>query len=701
MRLRDTIDNGCGLTLHVGADGRYDIADRATGWRFGGDIGGVRNLRTAPGSDKAGAYREIAFDFTGPKGARRRGAIRLYRDRPVALFELRFVDPGALDESFPSLARYPRGLSHLTYTGVFGRYSFTQFGADGPWAFFDDSANAFILSPASHFMNAALSHGPGGALRSGLIATDRTIPAGFVHRTALTVAPGINRAFENWGTFLTDLAGKKRPANDDGPGLKYLGYWTDHGARYYYKPAQGADFPTTLLRVRDAFREAGLGLGYIQLDSWFYRKGRKGEWRSRDWMGGGTYLYEAAPNLFPGGLPAFGRKLGVPLVTHNRWIDPRSPYRKRYKMSGNVTTDPALWRRWMRYLKASGVAIYEQDWFSKLAFPERNLADGEAFMDGMAEAARREGIALQYCMALPRHFLQGTRYGNLTTIRPSGDRLRPHHWRSFLFNGRLCSALGAWPWTDVFKSPETEHLLLATLSAGMVGVGDTLGRFDWANLRRAARVDGVIVKPDTPLTPLDRTYVARAKSSAAPIVATARSEHGALVTTYVFAFGGRAAVTPAELGYNAPVYCLDGLGDRGQFLRPAEAMRLGGGTAFRIIAPVGPSGIAFLGDSGKFASTGRQRIAGLADNGTLWARIVLARGETTVRLHGWARKRPFFAAKGGAIENFCYDSASRRFAFDLTAKDGAAPDIAGSATRKSPRFAISAGGTRGNGRAPE
>ena len=40
---------------------------------------------------------------------------------------------------------------------------------------------------------------------------------------------------------------------------------------------------------------------------------------------------------------------------------------------------------------------------------------------------------------------------------------------------RLASALGEWPWTDVFMSSETSNLLLSTLSASMVGVGDALG----------------------------------------------------------------------------------------------------------------------------------------------------------------------------------------------------------------------------------
>lgn len=86
-------------------------------------------------------------------------------------------------------------------------------------------------------------------------------------------------------------------------------------------------------------------------------------------------------------------------------------------------------------------------------------------------------MALQYCMPLPRHFLQGTRYSNLRTILVSGDRFERSHWMWFLFNGRLASALGIWPWSDVFMSSETSNLLLSVLSASMVGVGDAIGSF--------------------------------------------------------------------------------------------------------------------------------------------------------------------------------------------------------------------------------
>ena len=44
-----------------------------------------------------------------------------------------------------------------------------------------------------------------------------------------------------------------------------------------------------------------------------------------------------APALFPRGLRAFQRRLGLPLITHARWIDAHSPYRRRYAMSRNVS----------------------------------------------------------------------------------------------------------------------------------------------------------------------------------------------------------------------------------------------------------------------------------------------------------------------------------------------------------------------------
>jgi hypothetical protein len=671
-----SVTNETGLSLNMGTRGRFEIADRKRSWTFSGPVGGpLVDLSAGRGRDRAGSFREISFAFAGPKRAARRGAIKLYDRREVVLFQQEFIDPGTTAEVFPSLSQYPPKLHHLTYTGIFGGFSFSRFGADGPWAFFDDRGNAFIISAASHFMNGFLSRGSRGQLRCGIVANTQQIPAGFVATAVLAMASGVNQAFENWGRFLTDLAGKKRPANDADIGLKYLGYWTDHGAHYYYRTAPGLDYVGTLLKVRDEFGAANQRLGYLQLDSWFYPKGRRGDWHTvRD----GTYLYEAAPKLFPDGLRAFQKKLGLPLITHNRWLDRQSPYRKKFAISGNVAVDPALWRRWMRYLHASGVRIYEQDWLSGPAQPQRTLDAGDRFMDLMANAAGDEGMSMQYCMPLPRHFLQSSKYSNLTTIRPSGDRLKEQHWRSFLFNGRLATALGVWPWTDVFKSSETANLLLATLSGGMVGIGDAIGKIDWNSLRRAVRADGVLVKPDKPLTPLDQSYIACAKDPSAPIVAVARTDHEGWITSYLFAFGGKTVtVSPAALGYEGPVYAYDYFRRSGAYLMPKGRLRLSpvGRTAYFIVVPVAVSGIGLLGDLDKFVSNGRSRVRRIVDSDALRAEIVVAAGESRVRLHGFSRSQPLLDAKAGSIENLVYDSRRRLFQFDLIARPRAAATI--------------------------
>ena len=229
------VTNNTGIGLAVDGDGAFEVTTGTPTWTFSGTVGAaVDEMASRPGRDLAGGYREIEFKYRTSDGAARLGAIRVYDHRPVVVFKLTFLTSGKTTESFPSISSYPRNLHHLTYTSIFGGFSFEHFGTDGPWIFFDDEAYTFIFSPASHYMNASLSFGPHGELVSAISADTEEIPSGFVATTALVIASGVNRAFESWGHFLTDLTGKKRPPNDADFSLRYIGYWTDHGARYYY-----------------------------------------------------------------------------------------------------------------------------------------------------------------------------------------------------------------------------------------------------------------------------------------------------------------------------------------------------------------------------------------------------------------------------------------------------------------------------------
>ena len=77
---------------------------------------------------------------------------------------------------------------------------------------------------------------------------------------------------------------------------------------------------------------------------------------------GGLLDYTASPDLFPSGLLAWQRSLGLPLIVHARWVDVDSPYRDRYRITGLAATDPKYWDDRADYLKSQGVVTYVQDW---------------------------------------------------------------------------------------------------------------------------------------------------------------------------------------------------------------------------------------------------------------------------------------------------------------------------------------------------
>ena len=557
--------------------GRYEIRSEQANWTFAGRLGAAASdVATRDGQDGIGAFRELSFRWKD-RGAPT-GSIRTYLDRPVVLFTITLGAPvsKAAVVRFPRFTELPRDLRHFSYANdAFAPASFTLEETGTPWLLYDDRPYAAVLSPAANFMIASLWGNGRTEIASGLNKAVAALPAGFTHMTLMVVTRGVNATWDAWGSALTALAGVNRPANDADAGLRYLGYWTDNGAQYYYDYDRQLGYAATLEALVRRYRDEAIPIRYLQLDSWWYYKsltdptgktGRPknpelpaGEWNRY----GGLLKYEAHPALFPDGLVAFEKRVGLPLIAHNRWVDPASPYHEHYRISGIAAVDPAWWKEIIGYLGAANAVTYEQDWLNVIYdhSPElgRGLGTGEAFMDGMANAAREKGLTLQYSMALPRHFLQGARYDNLTTIRVSGDRFGRDKWDAFLYASRLASALGIWPWTDVFMSGETDNLLLATLSAGMVGIGDRIGSENPHNLLKAVRPDGVIVKPDTPLVPLDALYSA---GSGEPMVAAAHSAHGALPSSYVFCYtrsarASRVSFTPAAAGVPQDAYVYD------------------------------------------------------------------------------------------------------------------------------------------------
>ncbi|HEX7736618.1 MAG TPA: hypothetical protein VF458_17350 [Ktedonobacteraceae bacterium] len=659
-----------GLTIHVDLNGTYTISTGTPAWTFSGSVGvPLTHITVNSGSDHMGEYREIQFTYQGKVA--RSSSIRNYGSHPTVLFSTTYLAASSNTEPFPVFTSYPKKLFHLSYHGSFGIYGFDLNGNDSPWLFFDKNANSLVLSPASHFMIASL-HLSSGAISSGINNGIEAFPQGFTQQTMLTTGHSINATMDAWGHSLTDLQNKVRLANDSNLTLNKLGYWTDRGATYYYSYDRTRGYTGTLETAVNDFKRMEISLGYLQLDSWWYNKGNPPTWSNGN---GGIYTYTPDPTLFPNGLAAFQKNIGLPLLTHGRWIDAESPYRSQYTISKNVSTDPRYWQKIMRYLRQNGVVTYEQDWLSAQAQSLNNLTDPEAWMTAMANAASQNGLTIQYCMTDPHHFLQSSMYNDVVTSRVSNDHFIRARWDEFLYDSRLASALGLWPWSDVFMSAETNNLLLSTLSAGMVGVGDPLGKESRANLLQSVRPDGVIVKPDSPIVPVDATYLAEAQGQKPAMVAAAYTYRTNMTAAYVFSYSRTvhntqvASFTPASLGLNSSVYVYNYFTKRGSVLNASEkySQPVGYNGTYDIVVPIGPSGVAFLGDTSKFVSLGSKRISSLSDDGTVHATIAFASKEGPVTLSGYAPFRPTVTASNGTASPITYNTTTHIFTFTVSA----------------------------------
>jgi len=706
-----TITSSSGaLTATVDASGAYSLAASSPGWQFSGSLPSpAHEVAVSKGQDAVGSYQQISFTFQDAAHPMN-GFIRLYDSNDLVLFSQTVLQASAAPPlPFPNFTTLPHDLFSFSYTDrAFAPPKFELEKNSQPGLLFDRQDNALIISPASHFICSRLVGDGTTQIGSGFYPDLKNIPANFTQQTLVALTHGINHAWDIWGNALTDLQGKKRPANDADIILKYYGYWTDNGAAYWYNYDLAKGYQGTLQAVVDSYRSEKIPLHYLQLDSWWYHKtltGADGKQQKPknpklpegDWNRyGGTVEYKAHPFVFPKGMEAFHQATGLPFVTHNRWIDPTSPYHERYKISGIAAVDRGFWDEIATYLKDNGVIAYEQDWLVSILANSPELSStvdlGDAFFDGMANACKAQGLSVQYCMGTPRCFLEGSRYDNLTTIRVSGDRFEARKYHDFLYTSRLAESLGIWPWVDVFKSTEVDNLLLSTLSAGPVGTGDALGKENRDNILKAMRADGVIIKPDVPLTPIDSAYINEAQDADVPLLATTYTNHDGLKIIYGVALARpqSAATTvtidPAELGCKGPVYLYDYFAGTGQKLDKRSPVSTGliAPLAYFIASPITRCGIAFLGDADKFVGTGKKRILSLHDDDShLTAEILLAANEDAVTLKGYAPQAPEVSVQGGHNRPVQYDPATGLFTVTVEPDMSIAPEtIDGDATRK-------------------
>jgi hypothetical protein len=528
----------------------------------------------------------------------------------------------------------------------------------GPVVLYSDDMDVIVFSPMDHFFESLILV-EDGAIRYGVEGEVECLPAGFSHSFVAVKGRGINATLERWGEILRAHYGRQRTDRYADTGASTLGYWTDNGGTYYYRTEPGLNEEETLLGVKAYADRAGIPYGYVQLDSWWYHKE----------PGGGLVLWEAKPEMFPAGLAAFRDRLGLPLVTHNRWFAPENDYRERTPFVDgedargmSFPLDPGPFREFMASAVSWGAVTYEQDWldpqFWGVSWLRSGVGRAEQWMDWINDTASAAGLTVQLCMAGPAHFLSALRMPAVTTIRPSIDyhAFLPKvlYWPQFHEVAMLAWAVGVLPFKDNFQSGPTQtpvlfetcgpqEALISTLSAGMVGPSDRIGGSDAALLLCTCRADGMLLKPDRPAAPVDAMFLPHTRPyttftwSARPgtgrwtyLAAYHLAREGGLEGVFDevanrISYGGvpleAMFVFPEEitdwqvdlekdLGIRGPVVAYDWrAGTAFRVSGTLELPRMSGRNdyAYLVLAPILENGLALLGETGKFVTLADRR----------------------------------------------------------------------------------------------
>ena len=531
-------------------------------------------------------------------------------------------------------ARYKHVLTYKI--DAFAPPSRRPVATSGPVALYDDRFETIVFSPLDRFLVSMSAPLPDGGWLCGFEGMVERIPAGTVLRELVVKGPGLTDTMIYWGDMVRAWHHRQRADAYADVGLSRLGYWTDNGGYYYYKTAPGKNYHETLMAVAEDARRRGIPYGYFQLDSWWYPKAESSNGLLQAFRGG-SLLWEPIPELFPQGLPAFQRELGLPIVAHNRWYNQDSPYCKKYECAYGagdkrpaLPIEPRFWDEIMDNAVKYGVQVYEQDWLitqmNMIPWLRNDLDHAESWFDAMIEAAHARGLTVQLCMASPEFFLQQMKHPNVTQVRASGDYQagvpKTLYWPNFHQTSLFAYAVGLWPFKDNFQSSPGqrplrselwpyEEALISILSAGVVGPSDKVGRADVGLLLRTCRKDGLLLKPDRPAFPIDLMYLPTRK----PWIVTAPSVNPLGETLYLAAFNLWPAktldlhVTLADLGLQGDYIVYDHR--RGRVLPRRDRVDFGpmplNRASYYVLSPVQPNGMALIGETGKFVTMAGKR----------------------------------------------------------------------------------------------
>jgi len=286
-----------------------------------------------------------------------------------------------------------------------------------------------------------------------------------------------------------------------------------------------------------------------------------------------------------------------------------------------------------------------------------------------------KGIKMQYCMQLPRNIMESAENPTVVSVQgtfdhhvptpehgeggsPSADLTQwveavggqekpsadPLAWGHLMFMSAFYGAVGLWPSRDNMQTmadPNAfEDVLMANLAGGEIQLGHRIGECNFALVKRTYReADGLVLKADRPIVPLDRCYLERCA------VGYAESDHDDQRWFYVLslpASGYLDAFRVSDLGakgrwvvYNHDTGVASVVDAANSLSLKREAKH-----EYFVAAPLTGNNLAVIGDNSKFVSMADMRIASVrAERDCLSVGVMASETDNPI-ITGYAEEQP-------------------------------------------------------------
>ena len=565
---------------------------------------------------------------TGTRRRRRvpRGHLRVHRQRPrrpAASASYDELPAAVLTETYVAAATQRRAplpdlLDATRRSPTTSSYSDTEFCArqlrhahapTAPSSSSTTAANAFILSAASDFMNAATAERASGALSSGIDPAVASLPAGFAHRTRARRAARDRRGLRDLGRACS-WACRARSASRTTPRPTSSASATGPTTApyYYYNYDTTKGYPATLAgraRLLHAARRSARVHAARQLVVPQGPAAARGTTRRT----GSTRTPPTRPCCRTGSRRSSSRS-GCRSSRTRAGSTRRARTGPQYTMSNNVSIDPAYWASDRQlHRRARGVAVYEQDWLNQNALPETtNLTDQDAFMDDMASADGAKGHrhAVLHAAAAPLP-------AGLEVPEPDDDARERRPLQQPALRGLpLRVAAHELSRRVALERHVQQHrdgqppAVDAVGGHGRRGRRDRHGERDQPRCRRCAPTASSSSPTSRSCPSTRRSSTRRAAVDAPLVAATVHRLRRALARVVRLrvqrgAERRRRRSRPRRSGYTGQVFVYNYFQGTGAVVDAAATYTedLADGSSYYVVVPVGPSGIAFLGDAGQ------------------------------------------------------------------------------------------------------